>query len=206
MPHPQVEKKFIVFESCLRELVSHCPQCHAHVEPDFKQTGSAVTVTRNCNQCTNKSEQWHSQPKVHYVFVGNLLMSAASLFSGSLWAKTMRFLDIFGLARISRSQHFSHQKKYLHATVHKVWQTEQANLLQALKDEGRKLVLAGDGRSDTPGHCAKYGGYNVMECTKKRVLDVQVVQVSVYLAVIFRSPSFSIIITKPRSQSVFHLF
>ena len=104
-------------------------------------------------------------------------MSASVLFSGALAAKVMHFLDIFDILRISSSVHFRHQKNYLHATVHKVWQEEQQDTLRALRDAGNNLILAGDGRYDSPGHCAKYGGYNMLECTVKRVVDVQVVQV-----------------------------
>lgn len=90
----------------------------------------------------------------------------------------MRFCDIFGIERISRSTHFNHQKRYLHATIHTMWKQEQGELVEQLKQDNMPLVLAGDGRSDSPGHSAKFGGYNVMECRLKRILDIQVVQVS----------------------------
>jgi hypothetical protein len=35
-------------------------------------------------------------------------------------------------------------------------------------------------RSDSPGFCAKYGAYTVMEQTLNKVIDIQLVQVSVY--------------------------
>ncbi|KAK3705290.1 hypothetical protein QZH41_008177 [Actinostola sp. cb2023] len=44
------------------------------------------------------------------------------------------------------------------------------------KDQEQGLVLAGDGRCDSPGHCAKYGSYTVIEQTMNRVLDFQLVQ------------------------------
>lgn len=37
-------------------------------------------------------------------------------------------------------------------------------------------MLAGDARSDSPGHCAKYGSYSVIEQRLNRVLDIQMVQ------------------------------
>ena len=40
------------------------------------------------------------------------------------------------------------------------------------------VVLSGDGRSDSPGHCAKYGAFTVIEQRVNKVLDVQLVQVS----------------------------
>lgn len=40
------------------------------------------------------------------------------------------------------------------------------------------LILGGDGRADSPGHCAKFGTYSMIELTHNVVLDIQIVQVS----------------------------
>ena len=41
-----------------------------------------------------------------------------------------------------------------------------------------KLDLCGDGRCDSPGHCAKYGTYTIMEENTSKVFDFEVVQVT----------------------------
>ena len=38
------------------------------------------------------------------------------------------------------------------------------------------FILSGYCRSDSPGHCAKYGSYSVMEQRTNKVLDIQLVQ------------------------------
>ena len=43
-------------------------------------------------------------------------------------------------------------------------------------------MLAGDGRSDSPGHSAKYGSYSILELTCNKIVDVQV-YVHVYMHV-----------------------
>ena len=53
-------------------------------------------------------------------------------------------------------------------------------MIDELHERRQPVTLLGDGRSDTPGHSAKYGSYTVIEPTLKKVLDVQVVQV-IYL-------------------------
>lgn len=74
---------------------------------------------------------------------------------------------------------FRHQSKYLQPTVIKVWKQQQQELVEELKEDyNSKVILAGDGRSDSPGHCAKYGSYTVIEQQLNKVLDIQVVQVS----------------------------
>lgn len=42
------------------------------------------------------------------------------------------------------------------------------------------VVLSGDGRSDSPGHSAKYGAFTVIEQRVNKVLDVELVQVSLF--------------------------
>ena len=39
------------------------------------------------------------------------------------------------------------------------------------------LILSGDAPSDSPGHCAKYNSYTMLESRINRVIDMQLVQV-----------------------------
>ena len=41
-----------------------------------------------------------------------------------------------------------------------------------------KLDICGDGWCDSPGHCAKYGTYTVMDENINKVLDFEVIQVT----------------------------
>uniref|UniRef100_A0A3Q2PX19 Uncharacterized protein n=1 Tax=Fundulus heteroclitus TaxID=8078 RepID=A0A3Q2PX19_FUNHE len=50
------------------------------------------------------------------------------------------------------------------------------NSMRLSQRRNGKLICAGDGRSDSPGHCAKYGSYTLLEQTVNKVLDIQVVQ------------------------------
>ena len=49
--------------------------------------------------------------------------------------------------------------------MHLFWKDYQTKLLTKLKDLGTGLVLAGDGRHDSMGHCAKFGAYTILCCT-----------------------------------------
>ena len=82
------------------------------------------------------------------------------------------------MAIFSRQTFHNHQKDYVIPTIVKAWEAQQGMLLQKLKGMEGGLELAGDGRSDSPGHSAKYGGYNVIEMRLNKVLDMQLVQVS----------------------------
>ena len=59
-----------------------------------------------------------------------------------------------------------------------MWKEEQDKIIQSVSSLEGGLVLSGDGRSDSPGHCAKYGAFTVIEQRVNKVFDVQLVQVS----------------------------
>ena len=39
----------------------------------------------------------------------------------------------------------------------------------------KPLVVAGDGRNDSPGYCAKYLTYTFMDVTTKKIVELQIV-------------------------------
>ena len=48
------------------------------------------------------------------------------------------------------------------------------------------MVVAGDGRADSPGHSAKYGCYTLVELTCNKVIDFKLVQVCKHFLVHYR--------------------
>ena len=109
---------------------------------------------------------------------GNILLSAAILFSRSLPTKVLRLLTIYGCASISKTTYFRHQEHLLQPCIFSAWKEHQNELFQELHHENRPLVLGGDGRADSPGHSAKFGSYTLMELKRKAVIDIQLVQVN----------------------------
>uniref|UniRef100_A0AAV2J5H9 Transposase n=1 Tax=Knipowitschia caucasica TaxID=637954 RepID=A0AAV2J5H9_KNICA len=73
---------------------------------------------------------------------------------------------------------FRHQQLYTIPTIIGTWKNKQAQILNQLKAKEGGLILAGDCRSDSPGHCAKFGTYTVIEERINKVLDLQLVQSS----------------------------
>ena len=47
------------------------------------------------------------------------------------------------------------------------WEQMQTTLLQEIKGS---VVVAGDGRNDSPGHCAKYCTYSCMDVATNKIL------------------------------------
>ena len=175
---PHKERKFIVFESALLQLFRVCFACLSHnvKPPIIKIVGTFISIIQICGSC-GKQFHWQSQPMIGNIAAGNILLSASILFSGALQSKVMRALSICGIRTISLSTFFRHQKQFLLKTVSNVWQREEKSLIDSLRK--KKLVLGGDGRSDSMGHSAKYGSYTIMELEENKIINIQLVQVLV---------------------------
>ena len=111
---------------------------------------------------------------------GNLLLSAAILFSGSHFSKVQQLFRDMNMACISRTTFDNYQNKCLLPVVLNSWVSERKHLVHQLADMNGGLVLAGDGRADSPGHSAKYGSYSMLELRINKVVDIQLVQASVF--------------------------
>ena len=61
--------------------------------------------------------------------------------------------------------------------ISNVWMRHQTQYMEVLRAFDEPWIIGGDGRCDTPGHCAKYGAYNIMELRHNVILDVELVQV-----------------------------
>ncbi|PIK62610.1 hypothetical protein BSL78_00506 [Apostichopus japonicus] len=69
--------------------------------------------------------------------------------------------------------HSYSQRTYTFPAIEAHWKQLQTELLLARK--GKTVVIAGDGRNDSPGHCAQYCTYSVMDYETCDILDIQVV-------------------------------
>ncbi|XP_034079309.1 uncharacterized protein LOC117550853 [Gymnodraco acuticeps] len=172
------EKKFIVFITCLTRLLSwcHCPDCGSvDISTCNNVIGSLLVITLSCASCFKKVT-WNSQPYIGSTPAGNILLSASILLAGATAGKVLRVMRTMALATISSRTYFRHQRSVLLPVVQRVWNMRQTFLLGTFQAEGRDLVLGGDGRADSPGHCATFGSYTMLELHANVVIDVQLVQ------------------------------
>lgn len=64
-----------------------------------------------------------------------------------------------------------------YAFYSQVWQKNQQEMFDSLRERGLPVKLGGDARCCSPGHTAKFGSYSLMNLDSSKVLDVQLVQV-----------------------------
>jgi len=118
-----------------------------------------------------------SQPMIKDTPAGNVLLSAAILFSGSTPGKILQLLNRMRVACICDSTFYNHQKAYLYPAVVSVWKSQQTKLLAQCRGRGAALSIGGDGRADSPGHSAKYGSYSIIDFDTNKIIHMELVQV-----------------------------
>uniref|UniRef100_A0A3P9IFT0 THAP-type domain-containing protein n=1 Tax=Oryzias latipes TaxID=8090 RepID=A0A3P9IFT0_ORYLA len=162
---PPTERFFLVAWSALSMLLNlRCCAFCQEMDMDMSTTtqGTMLCVLWTCKSC-KKVTKWKSQPFVGDIPLGNILLSVAILSTGALATKVLRMFQNMKVACISKRTFFRHQKDYLLPSIIHLWAEQQAWLIACLQAEQRGIVLAGDGRSDSPGHSAKYGTYTMLE-------------------------------------------
>ena len=169
------ESKSIVFDSCLKQLFQLCRICGAIVKNAYlKQKGSLICVTTVCK--AGHTEPWFSQPFTKGMAAGNLICSGGILFTGNHFMRVSALMSACNIRFFEKGTFYYIQRKYLWPVVNNHYIVQQREILQSFR--GQPLVLAGDGRCDSPGHNAKYGTYSVMEVTTEKIVDFSLVQVS----------------------------
>ena len=118
------------------------------------------------------------QTFVNSIPSGTLLLSASILTSGCLPEQALRLLENMNRKSITSRTFTNHQQWFLHPAIENIWSQKRIQIFEEKKKINLSLVIAGDGRADSPGHSAKYGSYTVLDLENSNVLDVQLVQVS----------------------------
>ncbi|OCT64444.1 hypothetical protein XELAEV_18045545mg, partial [Xenopus laevis] len=169
------QRKFIVFESCLDVLLHKLScgfgvDCRSPIIGLEKQVkGSYLSVVGRCSK-GHRFHLWDSQPVAGDVALGNLLASAALLFSGSRFSKVEEISQLMGLQLISCDTYRKYQRAFLFPTIDRHWLNERRRLKDTVGYT--KLCLSGD------GHNSKVSTYTFTEPQSKLILDFQVVQKS----------------------------
>lgn len=138
-----------------------------------------ASVLQHCPNCEFK-RRWVTQPMIANIPEGNLLLSASVLFSGSSSAKTNCILSFMKINSISQSTFYHHSQNLLQPTILSLWNDTQKQLLDWLSKRPGEVIVSGDMRADSPGHCAKYGSYTVMKLVSNRVIHISLVKVRTF--------------------------
>ena len=120
---------------------------------------------------------WESQSVAKRKPLRNLLLASSILFTGNKFAAISRVASCLNLQFYSQSVFYDTLHKYLFPVVNESWEAESQRQVDRLTSK-EVVNLDGDGRCDSPGHCAKYGTYTLMDEDSGDVVAFNVVQVS----------------------------
>ena len=157
--------------------------CKATTTVKKHTIGTLLHIEQACANCFYK-KSWDSQPYINTTPAGNVLLSAAILFSGSMPTKALRLLEFLKCSVITQNTFYVHQRKYLQPVIKTKWERQQMDMIAALQAFDKQLIIGGDGRCDSPGFSAKYGTYTCMELEHNAILDIQLVQVSIFTSMV----------------------
>jgi hypothetical protein len=174
-PPPKSQRKYLVYESCLRSLLAICTLCMLPCRVFIKrQQGTMVYIDAVCDRGHVRS--WASQPFMGKLACRNLETAAAILFSACMPTKALNLMKHLKMPTMTHRTYLSIQRFYLLPSVYQVWSAQQRLLIAALKMLPARL--GGDARCDSPGHNAKYGSYSLMDLRCNTVVDLQLIQVN----------------------------
>lgn len=166
---------FIVHWSCILSLL-RCFTCMKAVSIcNSIIVGTQLILHMICS--AGHSHKWCSQPFIRRQTHGNLLVSAAILFTGYSYQRIKEFMEISKIKFISKVAFYRIQKHFLFPAVHKVYTLHRELRFQSCLDAEDKLDLIGDGRCDSPGYNADYDTYTLMNLKSGEILAFHVIHV-----------------------------
>ncbi|XP_067284722.1 uncharacterized protein [Pseudorasbora parva] len=168
------DKKFIVFESCLREIFETCPVCKAKCDVHQRQIDTFVAFTQLCGKCQHY-RRWQSQPVVGSTPLGNLQLCAAIYFLVGSFSKLQKIFQAMQLQTVQYGTFRRHARNFFEPTIVHKWNRDQQHVISQLKKRGKRAI-AGDMRADSPGHSAKFGSYTLMDVETNSIVDLQLIQ------------------------------
>lgn len=148
-----------------------------HVTQDVTSIGSRVEITRKCKY--GHSRKWISSEVLGAkhnsdFYLNDYLLAAAIIISGNNYSKFALLCKALGLSIISSNTFTRFQKHCAAPVISDVWNKMNGLIVNILK-QYEEICLCGDGRNDSPGHCARYCVYTLMEHATKVVVDMAVV-------------------------------
>jgi len=155
-------ERFIISVDKLKELkgaICHekTNTCDEVLEFTSHTKGSVITLAWSCKN--NHFGKWISDnilsvKKASNVYVSDVLISAALMFSGNNYIKLKMFADFLNINMVSASTFHRIQKLYCTPSINEYWLNMKDVINDVYKDYSN-ICLCGDGRNDSPGHSAK---------------------------------------------------
>ena len=106
------------------------------------------------------------------VYVNTVVLAASILLTGNNYSKVALLTKCLNLGFISNATFDRIQRLYEIPAVREFWCDMKKVIHDVMKDD--KVVVSEDGRNDSPGFCAQYCVYSLMEAMAKVIVDLEV--------------------------------
>lgn len=181
LPSKSVHTAFSLFVVFLTNLMELFNLCHHHgcgkplvQEPELRVSGFALTVATICTE--GHHYRWESQQRIGDLYAGNLLIPSAVFIMGGSFTTFLEICKLVRLACLSIRECNNIQRCFLIPEVKLMWSNHLKSVLGAIGN--KPLQLSGDGRCDSPGHCATYGTYTLLDSTSHLIVAQKTVRVT----------------------------
>ena len=120
--------------SCDADMKYVCLLCRAPalIETVIRR-GTTISVTLLCEE--GNSSNWKSQPIFDGIYAGNLLVAAATLFSGSTYTHMKEISNILRLQLFSEATFLRIQRRYLFPAINFVYEKYQKKAIEECYDK-----------------------------------------------------------------------
>ena len=177
------DRKFVVFECQLDKLLGLlvCPTCQCLCcMDDIDKKCNEGTLLRVTAHCINGHVivKWQSQPLIGRMPAGNLLIGAATLFTGQTYGHMQNIAELLNLKFMSHTPFYTMQHTNFIPVIMAAWKKHQQSVFDELRIANKPLRLCGDGRMDSPGFSAKYCTYSLMDMNTDKVVAFAVLDVT----------------------------
>ncbi|XP_073337236.1 uncharacterized protein [Pagrus major] len=138
-----------------------------------KPRGTGVTLEWLCPFGHNLWK-WNSQPLLKYGMQGgDFMLSTNILLSSNNYRKVALLFKFMQMGMLAETTFFKIQDSYCIelVLVEQFWQTIKQRVVTHLQQKDEVVVL-GDGRMDSPGHCAQYCTYTTIEQDSRDIVHI----------------------------------
>lgn len=164
----------IVQYSKVIDLLKNCKSCFRKSDCQVTFSGTYMTARITCSGCC-ETIIWHNQERINNIPYLNLAICAATYVTGTPFTKSCNIFRLLNIPCISKQTHYKHVRNIVLPSIYNFYKKEQDDLLESLKM--KQVILGGDMRADSPGHCAKYGSYVTMDLETNKIIHIELLQV-----------------------------
>lgn len=119
--------------------------------------------------------KWTSSEKVNGIYATNLQLLSSIILSGNLYVKFSLLAKFLNLQIPSEVSFYRIAKHYVNPSVDLWWKEMQSLMFDLFRN--KEVVIGGDGRNDSPGHCATYCTYSFIDSVSNLILHQEIVDV-----------------------------